>query len=186
MKKQILIAVALALFATAKTQAQGSFTFGNAGGGVTAPISYYVNGVSGTTALCDATFSADFVYSATLTGTYVPGNSSLATPTTFRSTGGVFLGGKQTISDTTPASVYIEVRAWKNTVGTTTYASYNAANGNTWAGISAPVLVTLATGTAPVPPLTGLASFTLLSVPEPSTIALGVLGLSVLLFRRRQ
>lgn len=90
--------------------------------------------------------------------------------------------------------VDIAVAAWNNEGGTvTTLAAAQAAdasspNSDPW-GISNVVTYTLSgpPGTPPAP--TGITSFdlgTVASIPEPSTIALGVMGASTLLFRRRK
>lgn len=87
-----------------------------------------------------------------------------------------------TVTEVQGGPVSLQVRAWAGT-----FASYEdavAAGGRT--GFSN-ILRLTATGFPPATPpnLTGLQGFQL--VPEPSTIALGVLGLgSLLLFRRRK
>jgi len=53
-------------------------------------------------------------------------------------------------------------------------------------GQSTDFTVTLGGGLVTPPNLAGLTGFTLVNVPEPSTIALGVLGLGALLIRRRK
>jgi hypothetical protein len=75
------------------------------------------------------------------------------------------------------------VRAWDTAAG-----SYDAA---ALRGESAPLTISALGGVnpttgaiVPTPDLAGLQSFTL--VPEPSTIALGVLGAAALLYRRRK
>lgn len=78
------------------------------------------------------------------------------------------------------ANAFVRVRAWDTSTG----ATYEAAGIK---GESA--LLTIATGGVGAPPslpanLVGLTSFSL--VPEPSTIALGVLGAAALLLRRRK
>jgi len=80
------------------------------------------------------------------------------------------------------AQAQIVLRAWMGAVG----SSYDAA---TIKGQSAPITITLggqpAVG-APIPDafLTGLQGFNM--VPEPSTMALGLLGAAALLYRRRK
>ena len=79
----------------------------------------------------------------------------------------------------------VRLRAWETAAGSYEAA---AAGGGLW-GQSNDVTVQLG-GTPPVgapiptPSLNGLQGFTL--VPEPSTMALGVLGAAALLFRRRK
>jgi hypothetical protein len=82
----------------------------------------------------------------------------------------------------TQASVVL--RAW---VGN----SYDVAAATGTSGQSAPITITLggqpASG-APLQPavLTGLQQFDLVTVPEPSTLAFGLLGAAALLYRRRK
>jgi hypothetical protein len=101
---------------------------------------------------------------------------------------GYFLGGTRTLNENgvqVPAggSATIQVRAWAVSSG----ATWEAA---TTRGESP--LLTIATGgtgTPPGPPalLTGLQGFSVVVVPEPSTIALGIIGgLGTLLMLRRR
>lgn len=53
-------------------------------------------------------------------------------------------------------------------------------------GQSNDITVTLGGGTLPPANLVGLQGFSMFVVPEPSTIALGILGAAALLFRRRK
>jgi hypothetical protein len=83
-------------------------------------------------------------------------------------------------------SATFQVRAWDTTAG-----SYeNAVAQNALRGASASFTIAQLGGTPaggapiPTPSLNGLTAFTL--VPEPSTIALGVLGAAALLYRRRK
>lgn len=82
-----------------------------------------------------------------------------------------------------------QIRAWDNRGGTlTTWAAALGANPPVATGHSellANLPVTVAP-TTPVASLTGLTSFNLTIVPEPSLIALGALGLGALLLRRRK
>jgi hypothetical protein len=83
----------------------------------------------------------------------------------------------------------LQVRAWDNLGGTiTTWAAVMAAQGvvpHGDSGIFSPNFDLGGAATLP-PNLIGLTSFNLHIVPEPSVIALGVLGLGALLFRRRK
>jgi hypothetical protein len=98
-----------------------------------------------------------------------------------------------TLADVTPGGkVDVEIRAWRASAGATYDAAVLApmvAAGNY--GIS-PVISGLATGGVPDPdvsapglpaPLVGLQGFSFI-LPEPSTIALGLLGVAVLVLRR--
>jgi len=80
----------------------------------------------------------------------------------------------------------IQLRAWDNAGGTIT--SWAAAMATPGLAIgSSPLFISQNLGGGPItsPNLVGLQTFSL-AVPEPSIIALGVLGLGVLLFRRRK
>jgi len=115
----------------------------------------------------------------------------------------VALSGYQSGSQTTvtlPTQSYfsggdqvsLAVAAWNNEGGTVTTLAAAVAGGTPW-GIS-PVVQSTFAGGLPVPnspslPLpTTLEGFSLgvVATPEPSTIALGVMGASALLFRRRK
>jgi len=86
------------------------------------------------------------------------------------------------------ANVDIQILAWDASKGAT-YAAAKAAFGNIG---ESPILSNLKTGGAGSPPglsanLIGLQSFSLHpSVPEPTTIALGLLGAGALFLRRRK
>jgi hypothetical protein len=99
---------------------------------------------------------------------------------------GYFIGGTRTLNEngvTVPAggSATIQVRAWAVSSG----ATWEQANTRGQSPLL--TIATGGTGTPPGPPalLTGLATFSL--VPEPSTIALGILGgLGTLVMIRRR
>jgi hypothetical protein len=84
-------------------------------------------------------------------------------------------------------SVSVAIAAWNNEGGTITSLLAAQQANDPW-GISN-IEQSGATTAAPNTPVAlpaGLESFSLGSVPEPSTIALGVMGASTLLFRRRK
>jgi hypothetical protein len=91
-------------------------------------------------------------------------------------------------------SVSVAIAAWNNEGGTvTTLAAAQAADLNTPGSDPWGISNVAQTGALTAPPATGVAlpttleSFSLgVSTPEPSTIALGVMGASALLFRRRK
>jgi hypothetical protein len=81
--------------------------------------------------------------------------------------------------------IYVEAAVWYNGPGATDYASAEALGYNT--GYSQAISVRMATGTDPnLADMSAMPSFEVGEVPEPSTIALGVLGAAALLFRRRK
>jgi len=83
-----------------------------------------------------------------------------------------------------------QVRAWNNLGGTVATWAAALANPAAGRGKSALINTTALGGTgdppATPPALLGLQSFSLAIVPEPSSIALGVLGLGTLMFLRRR
>jgi len=81
----------------------------------------------------------------------------------------------------------IQLRAWDNAGGTITTWAAAMASTSTAHGASLPfVSPVLGGATVTSPNLIGLTSFNLQVVPEPSIVALGVLGLGALFLRRRK
>jgi len=91
-----------------------------------------------------------------------------------------------------PSSVYVVLAAWSTAQGASSYAS--AITDGSLAGYSLPSKSAVSeVSTAGTPPPTpnnlgglGLTDFAIGSVPEPSTIALGVMGASAFLMRLRR
>jgi hypothetical protein len=79
------------------------------------------------------------------------------------------------------ANATFVVRAWKTSLGTFDAAK---ASGSDF-GESSPFTVAVGGGTLPPANLTTMQGFTVVAIPEPATIALGVLGAAALLLRRR-
>lgn len=110
---------------------------------------------------------------------------------------GRWSGGIRTLAGWNPGTVQVQVRAW---LASTIYGSYEAAvagglggDASVVVGVSNPWSMALvANGTPPNSTATsGLQAFTMIPVgpvvPEPSSIALGLLGLgAIALFRRRK
>jgi len=103
---------------------------------------------------------------------------------------GVFIAGTRTAGGPGRQSYTFQVQAWS--VG---YPSYAAAlaSGDPSKYVGKSALFTNTTGdpnAQPVPDtpaaLSGFTSFSVMPVPEPSTIILGILGASALLLRRRK
>ena len=90
--------------------------------------------------------------------------------------------------------VQVQIRAWSAAGGATYEAALAAAQANSaiHIGKSTPITITTAASALNTPsPMVGLASFALTSqagpiIPEPTTIALGLLGAALLFIRRRQ
>lgn len=187
--KKLLIAAAMVAGALSSF-AQGQFLFTTYL--VTPALPIYINSttsgtvfggtVEGTTSYVDYIYSQSAnVSDASLL------NLSLATPVAIKAAG-TFSGSKQTIAGVKTGPISLEVRAWN---GGSTYAAA-LQNPNAYTGTSAILQVTL--GDPNASPTPGVAtpasdwfkSFSVTKTPEPTTIALGVMGLSLLVFRRRK
>ena len=176
MKKLLLLTT---LVLTAIVSHGQTVTFANNSG---APIRAFGTNVSATVAL----------YGSTATG--LASDSTLtqigATANTFAP--GLFSAGARNIGTTEGATVTLQVRAWTGGFATWELASAAAlANQNVFVTMVRPMWEqAVGGGTLPTPPITGAGRFTgatLSPVPEPSSIALGLLGLgAIVLFRRRK
>jgi len=120
--------------------------------------------------------------------------TSLVSPTSATpNAGGSWIStGVASIPSASGTTFTIAIAAWANTgtQGAATTLAAAEADGYAW-GVSQMVTTTLATGNNPPGTLPygagNLVDFSLArTVPEPSTIALGVIGASTLLFRRRK
>jgi hypothetical protein len=81
----------------------------------------------------------------------------------------------------------VAIAAWNNEGGTIQSLAAAQAAGAPWGVSNVGAAALLGGGTFQPPSPTGLESFSLIAaVPEPSTIALGVIGASALLFRRKK
>jgi hypothetical protein len=182
MKKSI-IALALVV-ASVSAIGQGTVQFANLGVGLNAPVTI--------DSLAGAKGAAGYMAQLALDvgGSLTP----VGAASSFIGAGapGYFSGGVVTVSQLAPgASGTFRVFAWDSTAGAaTTYAaaltSWNS--GLTHGGWSAPITIATGGGGTPAGPpasLTGLQPWFVTIVPEPSTIALGILGVGALLLRRR-
>ena len=175
--KKALIAVACAVVSLS-TYAQGTLNFNNRVAGV---LDAPVFNIDTATRLDGTRFMAQLYAGATADSLAAVG---VAAP--FRTGAGagyINPGANATVAVATVvpgANAFIRMRAWDTTTG----ATYEAASVRGESSV-----FSVATGGAGSPPslpanLVGLTSFNL--VPEPSTIALGVLGAAALLIRRRK
>jgi MYXO-CTERM domain-containing protein len=184
MKKLLLLAV----FAVASSVAfgQGTLNFANAGAGVNAPVHDISGGTPGILTAGSAYSAQLYIGPAgTASASGLSTNGVSGAPTPFLSGGqaGYFTGGSRVVSGTPFGSaagsiITVQVRAWAT------------ASGNSWEtatlrGESNLIQVTLTEPPTAAPNLVGLTAFNV--VPEPSSIALGLLGLgAVALIRRRK
>jgi len=189
--KKLLIALA-AVLVTAATYGQGQVNFANrvgSGGSIlNAPVT-----IQGTTDGPGPDYSAQL---------FLVGANSSLTPLTPVSTFNKAGTGSGAISSQfwAPQTVTIaghfageslnfRVQAWKTSLGT--YDQAKASNGGFGSSADFSAVLGGAAQDPNTPPstpsnLVNLKSFTVLPVPEPSVIALGVLGASALLLRRRK
>jgi len=189
MKKLLLIASSALL--AISTFAQGNLTFNN--NGATA----ITNSVTGTPV---ANGTAVGLYYSTTAGAPdtaftrafgVGGSGNVSTNTAFN---GQFFGGTRIINGVAAGeAANVQVRAWST--GFATYEDALAAQAtdpNVLTGKGNVFSLVLGGGTTPTPSITGAGRLTPFQVtpgiiPEPSSIALGLLGLgAIVLFRRRK
>jgi len=173
--KKLIVAAAVGLTAIGAL-AQGQFNFGNR---VTiAGIDSKVFAPGGATPLDGAAYLAQ-----AYVGADVNSLAPVGTAVPFRS--GAAAGYISSTIVTTPfaggTSVTVEMRAWEAAKGTS-YEAALAAGG--MFGSSNPITLTVAVAPNTPPDMVGLTSFAL--VPEPSTMALGVMGAAALFLRRRR
>ena len=171
--KKLIVAAAVGFLAVGAL-AQGQFNFGNR---VTvAGIDAKVFMPDGSTPLSGAGYWAQ-----AYVGTDLESLQPVGTPVNFRT--GAAAGYISSVIVTTQfpggTKVWVEMRAWEAPA-----ASYEAAlaDGRMF-GKSDPIQLTVAEAPNPPPDMVGLKSFSL--VPEPSTMALGLLGAAALMLRRR-
>jgi hypothetical protein len=177
--KKLIVAGALGLVAVGAL-AQGQFTFGNKNALTTPPINARVFMPDGTTGL-DGTAYLTQAYvkaSGDPDSSYAP----VGTAVNFRTgaNAGYIVPVVVTTTFAGDAEINVQMRAWEAAKGAD-YPTAVAAGG--LYGFSNPVTLKVTLAPAPPPDMVGLASFSL--VPEPSTLALGVLGAAALLLRRR-
>ena len=179
MKTLMLASAFVAAAATALAQGTVNFSNYSKADGIDAPV-FAPGGVKLGSAYLGQLYAGPTADSLAPVGTAaIAFRDAAGNPT------GYIIGGKMSIPTVAEgATAFIQLRAWEAAGGT----SYEAAQAaGKMYGSSATIQISTG-GDSLVPPktpapLTGLASFTL--VPEPSTLALGVLGAAALLLRRR-
>lgn len=181
-----LVAIGCTLL-TAGAMAQGTVNFRNVN--VAAGVSAPVFQADGTTRLGTGYWAQLYAGPA---GTAAGSLVAVGVPVQFQNnitTGlptGQVNGGAVDTGLAGASSATIQMRAWAGSAGANYEAAFATGAGY---GFSTPITVTLGNSAAnpPTTPadLVGLASFNLV-VPEPSTIALGLLGAAALLIRRRK
>jgi len=184
--KKIIIVIACML-AGISAYAQGTVNFNNRVPAAATPVDAPIYDVGGTTRLSGTGFYAQ-LYGAAVGGTL----AAIGDPLTFSTgrPGYVLATGVDTtraIPGVTPGgNAVVQIRAWSAASGST-YEAALAAGGAVGSSDTL-TLVTGGGGSPPGPPadLIGLQSFSLTAIPEPSTLALGLLGAALLVIRRRK
>jgi hypothetical protein len=188
--KKLLIALAAVLVTSASSYGQGTIFFATRNTGVTPNVVAPVFMPNSTTEGPGPTFSAQlFLVGAGGALTAIP--TSL---TTFQApgTGGAAILNRFVVPTDVVVpgvaggtAVQLRMRAWQTAAG-----SYEASLIRGENNPDNPISLTLGgAGQPPGPPAdlpSSFTGFTLIVVPEPSTIALGVLGAAALLIRRRK
>jgi len=180
MKKQIAILAAVVALSVTQASAQGYFNFQNGAPGVDAPVREVNNGAF----LVGAAYKADYYWAH---GTVSDPNALTAggSAQSFDTIDAGYFYGPKVVLNGETGVVTLQVRAWRASDG----ASWAAANATPGAHVGQGnlVQVTLGTGTLPTPNMVGIQPFNLAVVgPEPTTIALGLMGASALFIRRRK
>ena len=190
MKKLLLLSV-LAL-ASLTAYSQGTINFASAGAGVNAPATNKTASSGGPGPVYLRAGGAGF-----LAQLYVgPANTAAALLTTNGVSGapapfltgaqaGYFAGGVRTLAGIVGGTtVTFQVRAWNSTFASWELAPDTERSSRT---LVPTIQITVVEPPTPAGNLIGLAAFDIGGVPEPSSIALGLLGLgAVALFRRRK
>jgi len=181
MKRALLVAMGMVL-ATAGALAQGNVLFQSK---VTNPaVNFKIVNPDGTAAevgkytveLWGAIGGADL---APLSGS-LSGAASALIQTPLALTSGYFAGGTWSVTGVAAGvDAQLQVRVWE-----TSYGSYNAQTAGLY-GMGNIVTLKLTEPPATPAALVGMETITLTAVPEPSILALGVLGLGAFMLRRR-
>lgn len=187
MKKLLLLSGIMV--AALGAYAQGTLVAANAAPGVDAPVfDNRAPNAPNTVRAAGSAFNAQLYIgpAGTSSASALSTNGVGGAPIPFQSgaAAGYFVGGARTIEGFASGStITVQVRAWATAAGN----SWESATGGR--GESNLIQVTLGGGQTPAANLVGLTSFGLTGVvvPEPSSIALGLLGLgAIALFRRRK
>jgi len=173
MKKILLTAVAM--LAALSLYGQGNVNFANAGVGLNSPF-FDVGGAR----LGAGTYTIELLAGPDA-GSLVAAGAAY----TGAFANGYFNAGQRTVSNVTTATAVALVRVWDNMGGTITSFAAAQAAGVRFGQSAATFNISLTTTPATPATMVNLGSITL--VPEPSTIALGLLGaVGAFLFRRRK
>jgi hypothetical protein len=178
MKKLIVLAACVG--ATSLALGQGAFNLNNKvnAAAIDAPVSMAMGG-----ALLSG--ADGWVVQATMSTTANGAFAPVGTAVSFRTGAaiGYFAGGAVDTGLASGTDIFVALQAW-NTNDGATYAAAEAAGGAV--GMSNVVPVTVDGPPNTPPNLTGLVGWQVGVIPEPSTMALGLLGIGALMLRRRR
>lgn len=186
--KKVLLIVASVLAAGLSAYAQGTLDFSTKNSGTTPPINAPIVDVSGAKLDGTAGWAQIFAGPANAAESALVAQGS---PVNFRTgaAAGYISGGVVTLTGLDFGStIAVQIRAWNAAAGTTWAGALASTAAGAATGKSAIFSVTLPAPSSPPPlptPLLGLASqgFALSAnavIPEPTTIALGLLGAALL------
>ena len=167
--KKLIIALA-ALIVTSAAYGQGQVTFNNR-----------VTGTVDAKILLPGGAGVAGGFTAQLYGGPVGGTLAALTPITDFRTGAAagYVNSVDVNVPTVAPGATATLQVWVYETGKTYATSLTS-------GKSATFNVALGGGTLPPANIVGFTSFTLTTIPEPTTIALGLLGLAMVFFRRRK
>ena len=180
--------------ASLSLMAQGRMSFGNNAGGVSAPIrdaggpvTIDSSGTHNAAGAGTGTLADGGLYKAQMYWSLVNAADGAGFIAVTNNSVGIVAGftgtGTKTFALPATTTIFAQMRAWKLADGAT-YEIAFAANGTV--GFSAVVPVILTVSPTPANFLTGITAFEVGQVPEPSTIALGIVGLLGAFFIRRR
>lgn len=176
--KRVAISILMAVVLGGVASAQGTFNFSNGAAGVNAPVK--LGDLAGPNVpIGNGYFAQAF---AGAVGTAASGLVAIGTPINFSLSAGYFFGGGVAVPGIAGGTAaVVQIRAWSAALGATAPA-LNAPG----SGASNLVTVNLVSPPTAENNLVGLQSFAITPVPEPSVVALAVLGVGALLLRRKR
>jgi len=192
--KKVILLIALTT-AVAGVMAQGVVNFANKVASATPALNALVTENNAAGAKLSDNYVAALLWGAAADSSLTPAlqGGVLVTKTFIKSSStqlgtGVFSTGSTLVIDGTQVGqkIYVQVVAWESAMGATPAAAYAAyAAGNGKMGWSSAFQVSLGGDTLPPTVLSGLTPFSVAAIPEPTVLALGVLGGVAFLLRRR-
>jgi hypothetical protein len=185
MKRGLLTILLLGAVTSTMVHGQGQINFDNRATILGSAQPVLLEG----TPLVGQDYVAQLFFADSLTPAITQAPSTFRAPTT--TIPGTWSGGLRDFLPTAGgpgATVYLVVGVWQGGVYSTIEQAVASGDTSSWWGFSSPFTYTIPEPTAP-PAAFAMANFTgfdMMRIPEPSMIALGLLGGLVLLFRRKK